>query len=275
MNEFVLNKNNVIGRGAFSQVYKTSLVLNGRERTVAVKVLCRQLYHQQTKEDLQLLMLIDHESIIRTLDVYTYDGRLALVLEHADCGTLYNALHVHPTIDHTVGLRLYWLQQTASALCYLHDMKPMIMVHGNLKPQHILLSHRQTRARLTIQYSTLNSGPLLWMAPESFGSVANTVASDVYSFGVIVWETITGRLPFSQDDGVLLQDLPAYVSNPMLWYFERVIESSLRPTPIPQDPIGINSIIEQMWSDEPNKRPSAIDVYNNIAMIQDVYHNCD
>jgi mitogen-activated protein kinase kinase kinase 7 len=102
------------------------------------------------------LALIKHDNIIRILDVREHDSKLVLVLELAENGSLYNALHrrfcgcvTHlfwntaaddkPRVDYSLSQKLSWLKQIASALAYLHTYKPLPVLHRDVKPQNIQL----------------------------------------------------------------------------------------------------------------------------------------
>ncbi|RGB30946.1 kinase-like domain-containing protein [Rhizophagus diaphanus] len=88
------------------------------------------------------------------------------------------------------------------------------------------------------------------MAPEIFQGKKYTKASDIYSFGMIMWEFMTGRRPFwdRNHDTELIID----------------ISDGLRPPIVTNAPEGFIELMEECWNSNPDKRPTANDIYSRI-----------
>jgi serine/threonine protein kinase len=78
---------------------------------------------------------------------------------------------------------------------------------------------------------------------------------DVFSFGIVMWEVMSGRLPYTQESGALI-DMSNYLSNEILWYSKKVIELHLRPQ-LMFESNELNMLINQAWQHSPEARPTA------------------
>ncbi|CAM6005719.1 unnamed protein product [Sphagnum balticum] len=201
-----------------------------------------------------MLALLKHPNIIRILDLREHESRLCLVLEYAENGTLSDALHPPNDIqrvEYSFGRKLSWLQQTAAALAYLHSIVPFPVIHRDVKPKNILLCDNYKIAKLTnfglatIQQPemTNQTGTLLWMAPEVFSGMTYSTSCDVYSFGIVMWEVLSGRVPYNTESGVT-DPTP----NEIVWYFKNVVEKGLRPEKLPL-PVSdeLNALMNEAW----------------------------
>jgi serine/threonine protein kinase len=95
-----------------------------------------------------------------------------------------------------------------------------------------------------------NYGIIPYMAPEIFQGQKYTEASDIYSFGMIMWEVMTGRRPFwdrSHDTDLIIE-----------------IVDCLRPPIVTNAPEGYIELMEECWHSDPNKRPTATDIFGII-----------
>ena len=94
------------------------------------------------------------------------------------------------------------------------------------------------------------------MAPEILQRKKYTMASDIYSFGMIMWELITGRIPFwDQNDDI-----------------ELIIKicGNFRPPVIENTPKGYIELMQKCWNSDPNKRPTVFDIYKTLKNIEEV-----
>src|SRR6185503_9314667 len=97
-------------------------------------------------------------------------------------------------------------------------------------------------------------GIISYMAPEILQGKEYTIASDVYSFGMIMWELITGRMPFwNQNNGI-----------------ELIIKicKNFRPPIIKNTPKGYIELMQECWDSDPNKRPTALNIYDKLNNIE-------
>jgi serine/threonine protein kinase len=96
-------------------------------------------------------------------------------------------------------------------------------------------------------------GIIPYMAPEIFQGQKYTKASDIYSIGMIMWELMTGRRPFwdrNHDSELIIE-----------------IYDGLRPPIVTNAPKGYIELMKECWHPDPDKRPTADDIYDKIDKI--------
>ncbi|XP_078468354.1 serine/threonine-protein kinase B-raf-like [Lampetra fluviatilis] len=194
-----------IGSGSFGTVYKGKW-----HGDVAVKVLNvtdptpQQL--QAFKNEVGVLRKTRHVNILLFMG-YTMQPRLAIVTQWCEGSSLYRHLHVLDTRLPVLQL-IDIARQTAQGMDYLHAKS---IIHRDLKSNNIFLHDDLTvkvgdfgLATVKTRWSgshqlTQPSGSILWMAPEVIRMEDEnpyTFESDVYAFGVVLFELMSGQLPY-------------------------------------------------------------------------------
>ncbi len=200
-----------LGSGGMSNVYKaTDLIL---ERTVAVKVLAEHLSDDERfvarfrREALAVAKLI-HPNIVQVYDTGIDEGRHYIVMEYVDGRSGAQILQRHgpvgPEIAAEVGI------QACSGLDYAHrrgiihrDVKPgNLMVVGGpvgggemtVKLTDFGIARAIEQTRITQVGSVV--GTAAYLAPEQVRGEEATPATDVYALGVVLYQFLTGRLPY-------------------------------------------------------------------------------
>ncbi|XP_014894842.1 mitogen-activated protein kinase kinase kinase 7-like isoform X2 [Poecilia latipinna] len=166
-----------VGRGTFGVVFKA--VWRGKD--VAIKTIESDAERNAFLVELRQLSRVSHPNIVKLYG--SCDDPVCLVMEYAECGSLYNLLHSADPLPHyTAAHAMSWCLQCADGVAYLHNMKPKALIHRDLKPPNLLLVARGTVLKICdfgtacdIQtYMTNNKGSAAWMAPEVFeGSCAD------------------------------------------------------------------------------------------------------
>jgi len=226
----------LIGRGGMATVYKARHP--GLNRTVAIKVLHRHLavdsaFVGRFRREARAVAALRHPNIVRVYDFDSQDDIYFIVMEFIDGPTLASFLkrlfkqgrHLSPQEI----LRLF--SPMCSAIHYAHEQG---MVHRDIKPSNIILT-RQHEPILTdygiarIAGATAYTMPGVvigsahYMSPEQAEGLPGDNRSDIYSLGIVLFEALTGSVPFQGETpaSVLMKQVssappPALSLNPDL-----------------------------------------------------------
>jgi eukaryotic-like serine/threonine-protein kinase len=193
---FTLEKE--LGRGGMGSVYRA--IDQILQRNVAIKVLNGQgghEHHARIRLEAQILARLLHENIVRLYDFGEADGNFFLVMEEVDGSSFSRRWKQMPLIE-----RLRVSAQVADALDYAHRQG---VIHRDVKPANVLLT-ASDQAKLSDfglsmraeqkDHSGLIRGTPHYMSPEQAGGRGIDHRSDLYSLGVMLYETVTGTVPF-------------------------------------------------------------------------------
>uniref|UniRef100_A0AAG5DRZ5 Protein kinase domain-containing protein n=2 Tax=Anopheles atroparvus TaxID=41427 RepID=A0AAG5DRZ5_ANOAO len=211
---FEYNSKELIGHGAFAVVFK------GRHREahypVAIKSITKKSLAKSQSllgkeiKILQELSALKHKNVVKLLACTEKDHNVFLVMEYCNGGDLADYLAVKGTLSEDT-IRLF-LGQLANAMKALYQAG---VVHRDLKPQNILLSHNCGKglpvpSKITLKIAdfgfarflqdgnmaaTLCGSPM-YMAPEVIMSLQYDAKADLWSLGTIVFQCLTGKAPF-------------------------------------------------------------------------------
>ena len=212
------------------------------ERPIALKVIAPEWaadegYRERFQRESRLTASIDHPNVIPVYEAGEFDGRLYIVMRWVD-GTdlravLSSAGRVPP------GRTIALLRPVASALAAAHGRG---LVHRDVKPANVLVARGGEEsgdhiyltdfgiARRTDGDSITRTGMLVgtvdYMAPERLEGGRGDAASDIYSFGCMLFELLTGHVPFDRPNNVA--KVFAHVSDPIPSARDEVTEVSQR-----------------------------------------------
>ena len=199
-----------LGRGGMGVVYLAVRNDDVFSKTVALKVIGavagRESFVERFKQERQILAGLDHPNIARILDGgNTADGRPYYVMEYVDGKPLGDYC---ARIDADVPARLKLILDVCDALEYMHAQG---VVHRDIKPSNILvtaegrvrlldfgIARSNTQERGVTQTIVATPG---YASPEQMAGEESGRASDIYSLGVVLYELLTGRLPFVDAEG--------------------------------------------------------------------------
>jgi tRNA A-37 threonylcarbamoyl transferase component Bud32 len=196
-----------IGGGGMAEVYRArQSTAFGRE--VAIKII-RPEYSQERQFRTRLLReaeavsRLSHPHILPLIEAGEAEGTLYLVMPLVREGTLRDVL-VHQGGPLPLGEALALFEQLCAAVHYAHGQG---IIHRDIKPQNVLLQQgthvllgdfgiARVRAQEQITHTGAVIGSIAYMAPEQVLGAADA-RSDIYSLGVVLYELVTGRLPYT------------------------------------------------------------------------------
>ncbi|RVE73425.1 hypothetical protein OJAV_G00046090 [Oryzias javanicus] len=226
-----------VGSGAQGAVFLGKL--HGQE--VAVKKV------RNIKEtDIKHLRKLKHPNIITFKGICTQAPCYCIIMEYCAQGQLYEVLRAGRKI--TPSLLMDWAMGIAGGMNYLHLHK---IIHRDLKSPNMLITYDDavkisdfgTSKELSDKSTKMSfAGTVAWMAPEVIRNEPVSEKVDIWSFGVVLWEMLTGEVPYKDVD-----------SSAIIW---GVGNNSLQ-LPIPDScPDSFKLLLRQCWNCKPRNRPS-------------------
>ncbi len=198
-----------IGSGGMATVYKA--VQEPLDRTVAVKMLKMNIaqdvqFAQRFEREALFMASLQHENILHVIDFVKDHKTLSIVMEYIDGIDLYDLLERAPRLPVEVAAII--ALQVARALDYAHfrgivhrDIKPaniILSFHGEVKLMDFGIARDETLTDLTEAGTGL--GTPSYMSPEQILGDKLDFRSDLFSLGIVLYQMITGRKPFVEDD---------------------------------------------------------------------------
>jgi len=244
-----------VGRGGMATVYKAYHA--AVDRHVAIKVMSRDLaqnpeFSERFHQEARTIAKLEHPRILPLYDYGEIADTTYLVMRFLDTGTLRDRIASTPLSLPEVD-RIF--TQTADALGYAHANK---VVHRDVKPSNILLDRRGNAlltdfgiAKLLESTSHLTStgamiGTPAYMSPEQVLGQKSDPRSDLYSLGIVLYEMVTGRVPFEAETPLAVAI--KHVNEPL------PPPSAIKPGVSP----AIERVIQQALAKKPDDRfPSA------------------
>ncbi len=208
------------GDGGTAKVYVA--LQNSLDRKVALKIMLAALSIEEEHTDRfikegRVIAKLSHPNIVTIYDVGVFEEHHYIAMEHLPCGSLREKLHKKLDLEWSIKV----VQQIASALTFAHENG---FIHRDIKPENILFRNDNTavlsdfgiakvcdaRTQVTSRGSL---GTPRYMSPDQIRSAPITPSSDVYSLGVVLFEMLTGKPPFDNEDGVSI--LYSHVHDPI------------------------------------------------------------
>ena len=201
----------MIGEGGMANVYLAHDVI--LDRDVAVKVLRGDLagddkFVRRFQREAISASSLSHPNIVEMYDVGEDDGTYFIVMEYVDGKTLKNLIKKRGalTLSEVVDIML---QLTSAVIC-AHDS---YIIHRDIKPQNVLILDNGTvkitdfgiaMALNSNELTQTNSvmGSVHYLPPEQANGSGATIKSDIYSLGILMYELLTGKLPFKGENAV-------------------------------------------------------------------------
>ena len=240
-----------IGSGGMATVYKaTQINLN---RIVALKVVHSNLVHddefiQRFLREAEISASLNHPNIVTIYDVGSDDSIHYISMEYLDGTDLHHLVNSNEIPDYKKVVT--WSKQIVDALDYLHSKD---LLHRDIKSSNIFIdkkgrpvltdfgiAHARTGSKLT-QAGTVIGTPE-YMSPEQAQGQQQDNRSDLYSLGIVMYECLTGVVPFKGD-------------NPFTTIQKLLNEAPQNPKELNSNiPSWLNSIILKLIEKDPEKR---------------------
>ncbi|XP_066133134.1 mitogen-activated protein kinase kinase kinase 9 isoform X1 [Saccopteryx bilineata] len=260
----------IIGIGGFGKVYRAFWI--GDE--VAVKAARHDPDEdisqtiENVRQEAKLFAMLKHPNIIALRGVCLKEPNLCLVMEFARGGPLNRVLsgkRIPPDI------LVNWAVQIARGMNYLHDEAIVPIIHRDLKSSNILVLQKVENGDLSNKILKITdfglarewhrttkmsaAGTYAWMAPEVIRASMFSKGSDVWSYGVLLWELLTGEVPFRGIDGLAV----AYG-----------VAMNKLALPIPSTcPEPFAKLMEDCWNPDPHSRPSFTNILDQLTTIEE------
>ena len=251
----------LIGSGGMANVYKARC--HRLNRLVAIKILKSDLadnadFRRRFHDESQAVAQLSHANIVSVYDVSTNPDREYIVMELIDGLTLKQYMERRGRMDWRESL--HFITQIMRGLSHAHSRG---IIHRDIKPQNIMVLRDGSVkvadfgiACLANQGQTLTQealGSVHYISPEQARGDRIDARSDIYSAGVVLYEMLTGRLPFEGDSAVSVA-------------IQHLSSVPLAPRDIdPSIPEPLELICMKAMNSDPNKRYASAD-----AMIEDL-----
>ncbi len=253
-----------IGSGGMAEVYRAhDLTL---ERTVAIKLLREDFaqdptFRQRFWQEAKAAASLSHPNIVTIHDFGFDDKQIFIVMEYVpgtDLKTILDSRGILP-VQETLPLII----QACAGVGYAHRAG---LVHCDVKPHNMIVTPDQrlkvtdfgiARALASISPNEVNKvvwGSPQYFSPEQAAGLPPSPASDVYGLGIVLYEMLTGRLPFTADTAAELSRL----------------HRSIAPAPPSQFNPVIPPVLEQaclkVLSKEPSSRYRTADQFGRVLI---------
>lgn len=269
MNQRVLDQRyellELIGGGGMADVYKAKDLL--LDRPVAVKILHDQFksdteFTEKFHREAQAAAKLSHPNIVNIYDVGISGDLHYIVMEYVPGKTLKDKIKQEGHLSVDESLRI--AKDIASALSHAHannlvhcDIKPhniLMMPDGSAKVADFGIARAVTESTMT--YSGNVVGSVHYFSPEQARGTKVTPKSDVYSLGIVLYEMLTGQLPFTGETPVSVA----------------VKQVQEEPVPVrkldPSIPPVVEALVSRAMSKDPNMRPTSAEFVREITQAQ-------
>ncbi len=247
----------LIGEGGWAETYEGQDLLLGR--TVALKVLRTQFAGDPAlvdrfEREARISAAVSHPNVVAVYDYGTQDGSFFIALQFVAGEDLKQVIVRRGRVPIPEAIH-----NTREILRGLEEIHRAGIVHRDVKPQNVLLgrdgliritdfgiAHQELATRVTTHGDAI--GTASYMAPEQAQGGDVSPATDVYAVGVVLYELITGRLPFNRGHAMAI----------LLAHIQEQPTSPSAAAPDAQIPPWLDAVVLRAMEKEPGARfPSA------------------
>ncbi|XP_051132242.1 serine/threonine-protein kinase STY46-like [Andrographis paniculata] len=247
-----------IASGSCGDLYKGTY----RSQEVAIKILkADSLNNEMQREfaqEVYIMRKVRHKNVVQFIGACTKHPNLCIVTEYMSAGSIYDYLHKRKGTFKLSAL-LKVASDVSKGMNYLHQNN---IIHRDLKAANLLMDENEVvkvadfgvaRVKAQTGVMTAETGTYRWMAPEVIEHKAYDHKADVFSFGVVLWELLTGKIPYEY-----LTPLQAAVG---------VVQKGLRPTIPKHTHPKLVELLESCWQQDPALRPDFAEIMEILRQI--------
>lgn len=250
-----------IGDGGMAEVYRAHDKM--LDRFVAVKILHPQFtsdeaFVKRFRREAQGAAKLSHPNIVSIYDVGDCDGKYYIVMEYVKGETLKDKIKREGPLPINTALQI--AEEIASALENAHTNN---LVHCDIKPHNILINEAghvkvadfgiaRATSSSTITYTGSVVGSVHYFSPEQAKGHTISPKSDIYSLGIVMYEMVTGQVPFNGETAVSIA-------------IKHLQEAPIPPHELREDlPPLVEAIILKCMDKNPDNRFSSTELIKEI-----------
>ncbi|KAL7118478.1 hypothetical protein ACP275_02G004100 [Erythranthe tilingii] len=247
-----------IASGSYGDLYKATY----RSQEVAIKILKTERLNTELQkefaQEVYIMRKVRHKNVVQFIGACTKPPNLCIVTEYMPGGSVYDYLHKQKGTFKLPNL-LKVAIDISKGMNYLHQNN---IIHRDLKAANLLMDENEVvkvadfgvaRVKTQTGVMTAETGTYRWMAPEVIEHKPYDHKADVFSFGVVLWELLTGKIPYEY-----LTPLQAAVG---------VVQKGLRPTIPKLTHQKLTELLERCWQQDPALRPDFCEVTELLKQI--------
>ncbi|KAJ4841623.1 Serine/threonine-protein kinase sty17 [Turnera subulata] len=260
-----LKVENKVASGSFGDLYRGTYC----SQEVAIKILKPERVStemlREFSQEVYILRKVRHKNVVQFIGACTRPPNLCIVTEFMAKGSIYNFLHKQKGTFKLPALIKVAID-VSKGMNYLHQNN---IIHRDLKTANLLMDENEVvkvadfgvaRVQAQSGVMTAETGTYRWMAPEVIEHKPYDHKADVFSFGIVMWELLTGELPYSY-----LTPLQAAVG---------VVQKGLRPTIPKNTHPKVAELLERCWQQDPIQRPTFSEIIDILQKLAKEVVNC-
>ncbi|KAI3873453.1 hypothetical protein MKW98_008105, partial [Papaver atlanticum] len=232
---------------------------------VAIKIVDEEKVYddsveQEFRQEIYIIRQVRHKNAVQFIGACTKIPNFYIVTEFMSGGSVHDFLHHHGGVFELPSL-LKTAIGISKAMNHMHQKR---IIHRDLRTENLLMDEDQVvkvaefgvaRVQARSGAMTPETGTYRWMAPEVIQRKPYNHKADVFSFGILLWELLTGELPYGNlTAGQVIRG---------------VVQEGLRPA-IPEDTNEmLSGLIQSCWSQDPALRPDfsrIVDILRQIGI---------
>ncbi|KAF5180519.1 Serine/threonine-protein kinase STY17 [Thalictrum thalictroides] len=254
----LLKFENKVASGSFGDLYKGTYC----SQEVAIKILKPERVNadmqREFAQEVYIMRKIRHKNVVQFIGACTRTPSLCIVTEFMSGGSVYDYLHKQKGVFKFPSI-LRVAIDVSKGMNYLHQNN---IIHRDLKAANLLMDEHEVvkvadfgvaRVQTQSGVMTAETGTYRWMAPEVIEHKPYDHKADVFSFGIVLWELLTGKLPYEY-----LTPLQAAVG---------VVQKGLRPTIPKHTHSKLVELLERCWQQDPTARPDFSEIITILQQI--------